>query len=73
MRHYPPAVLAIAETLVDPDKPDVQDQDLYFSLSGYIGASADSSFLLLSLELSDTKGYEPEIRALLETASQVRG
>ena len=40
MRHYPPAVLAIAETLIDPDKPDAQDQDLYFSLSGYIGACA---------------------------------
>ena len=28
-----------------------------------------SSFLLASLELSDTKVYEPEIRALLGTAS----
>jgi len=27
------------------------------------------SFLLSSLELSDTKGYEPYIRALLGTAS----
>ena len=34
------------------------------------GRSSSSSSLLSSLELSDTKEYEPEIRALLGTASQ---
>ena len=32
-------------------------------------SSSPSSLLLLSLELSDTKVYEPYVRALLETAS----
>ena len=33
--------------------------------------SSSSSLLLSSLELSDTKVYEPEIRALLGTGSQL--
>ena len=37
---------------------------------GTLTSSSSSSLLLSSLELSDTQVYEPEIRALLGTASQ---
>jgi len=37
---------------------------------GRWGGTFSSSFLLSSLELSDTKVYEPQIRALLGTATQ---
>jgi len=39
------------------------------SIVNLSAASSASSLLLSSLELSDTKVYEPEIRALLRTAA----